>query len=165
EPTVTVERRFRAASSRARAPGPSLLRRASREMLGGGERRIEIGDTDLARLEVGHLARSEARIACTERIRREVRREALINDRLLRELLDEVLFALEVEERRPVGVRHVGGGIDRETALGRAIAASFVEVLEAEADRIEEVVTPGAAAGHEVLMLVAFARRDDARLR
>src|SRR5581483_9193608 len=50
-------------------------------------------------------------------------------------------------------------------ALGRAIAASLVEMLEAEADRIEEVVTPGAAAAHEVLMLVALARGDHAGLR
>src|SRR5262249_3544240 len=128
----------------ARGPRPealaALLRAALGEMRFGGQSRECLRDADRPRLQRGHLAGAQAGLVAAVGERGQVGRQALVDDRLVRDRVHQIFFAGEVDHR-PVRRRDRSGRVDVERLVLGAEAAALVEVLEAEPDRIERLVT------------------------
>src|SRR6478609_11415970 len=128
----------------------------------GGERREVVEEAQLSCHEVGAPSFTEARDGVGESVGIDVAAGAEPHLFLLAQALRQLIQAAEGEQLR-VPVRDAARRVDGQALLLFAVAAGFIIVLEAKAERIELLVAAGAyGARRHVLFLVALARGFDA---
>ncbi len=88
-------------------------------------------------LQIRDAAGTEARVARTERVGRQVGCEALVDHALLGQASSQRFLVLELEQGRAGDGRHLTHRVDGQPTIGLAVTAALVEVLEAKANRIE----------------------------